>query len=225
MFNKKTLLTLFAAVSIMGTATWLSRFKAPQQAKVQTIYISQNSQVPELSCYPERYNKPDQLNKFAFNGAVYYEVHARSKDESQTSIFEPQNSPFAIFYFRTKLGECKFLNADSQIGSRLLYMPKPVALHFSKLQFQPFFEDCLKKNANSLNPKQHCNKSFEKFINTPKEETSEGTEFFYPEDIEVLNKMGIRTDKVQVITTPSDFEQLERRRFEEYSNPKSVEEK
>ena len=218
MFNKKILITLFAATSILGVATWLSLFKAPQQAKVQTIYISQNSQVPELSCYPERYNKPDQLNKFTFDGAVYYEVHARLKEVAKEAAFK-------IFYFRTKLGECKFLNPHDQIGSRLLYMPKPVALHFSKLQFQPFFEDCLKKNANSSNPNQYCNKSFEKFINAPKEETSEGTDFFYPEDIEVLNKRGIRTDKVQVITTPSDFEQLERRRFEQYSNPKSVKEK
>ena len=94
-----------------------------------------------------------------------------------------------------------------------------------KLQYQPFFEDCLKKNANSSNPKQHCNKSFEESLNAPSEETSEGTDFLYPEDIEVLNKRGIRTDKVQVITTPSDFEQLERRRFEQYSYPKSVKEK
>ena len=214
MFNKKALLILFVAASSLGVATWLSLFKAPQQAKVQTIYISQNSQVPELSCYPERYNKPDQLNKFAFNGAVYYEVHARLKDESQTSTFESQDSPFAIFYFRTKLGECKFLNADSQIGSRLLYMPKPVALHFSKLQFQPFFEDCLKKNANSSNPKQHCNKSFEESLNAPSEVSSEGTDFLYPEDIEVLNEMGIRTDNVQVITKPSDFEKFRHRQIE-----------
>ncbi|PSB23688.1 hypothetical protein [Chlorogloea sp. CCALA 695] len=218
MFNKKTLLTLFAAASILGVATWISPWKAPQQAKVQTIYISQTSQVPELSCYPDRYSKPDQINKFTFDGAVYYEVHARLKEVAK-------DSPFKIFYFRTKLGECKFLNPHDQIGSRLLYMPKPVALHFSKLQFQPAFERCLKKNANSPNPKQRCIKLFEESINAPSEETSEGTDFFYPEDVEVLNNMGIKTDEALVITTPSDFEELERRRFEEYSNPKSVEEK
>jgi hypothetical protein len=218
MFNKKALFTLLAAASILGVATWLSLFKAPQQAKVQTIYISQSSQVPELACYPERYSKPDKLNKFTFNGAVYYEVHARLKEVAKEAAFE-------IFYFRTKLGECKFLNPNSQIGSRLLYFPKPVALHFSKLQFQSAFEDCLKQNANKPYPKQHCIKSFEESINAPSEVSSEGTDFFYPEDVEVLNNMGIRTDKALVITTPSDFEELERRRFEEYSNPKSVEEK
>lgn len=218
MFNKKALITLFAAASGLGVATWLSLFKVPQQAKVQTIYISQNSQVPELTCYPDRYGRPDKLNKFSFNGAVYYEVHARLEEVAK-------ESPFKIFYFRTLLGECKFLNPHSQIGSRLLYVPKPVALHFSKLQFQPAFELCLKKNANNSNPKQHCIKSFEEFINAPKEETSEGTDFLYPEDIEVLNEMGINTDKAIVITKPSDFEELERRRFEEYSNPKSVEKK
>ncbi len=217
MFNKKTSLTLFAAVSILGAATWLSLFKAkvPQQVKVQTIYISQTSQVPELSCYPDRYGKPKQLKKFAFNGAVYYEVYASSKDESQASTFEPQDSPFAIFYFRTKLGECKFLNPHDQIGSRLLYMPEPVALHFSKLLFQSAFEDCLKQNANSPNPKQHCIKSFEESINVPAEVSSEGTDFFYPEDVEVLNNMGIRTDKALVITTPSDFAEIRRRHIEE----------
>jgi hypothetical protein len=182
--------------------------QAPQQAKVQTIYISQNSQVPELSCYPERYNKPDKLNKFTFNGAVYYEVHARLKDVSKEAAFE-------IFYFRTKLGECKFLNPNSQIGSRLLYVPKPVALHFSKLQYQPVFERCLKKNANSPNPRQNCIDFFEEFINVPPEVSSEGTDFIYPEDVEVLNQLGIRTDKAQVITTPSDFEELERRHIEQ----------
>jgi hypothetical protein len=215
MFNKKALLTLFTAASILGVATLFSLFKAPQQAKVQTIYISQTPQVPELSCYPDRYRKPTKLNKFAFNGAVYYEVHASSKDESQASTFEPQNSPFEIFYFRTRLGECKLLNPDSQIGSRLLYVPKPVALHFSKLQYQPVFERCLKKNANSPNPKQNCIKFFEEFINVPSEVAAEGTDFLYPEDVEVLNKMGIRTDKAQVITTPSDFEELERRHIEQ----------
>ena len=208
MFNKKALLTLLAAASILGVANWRSLFKAPQQAKVQTIYISQTSQVPEITCYPERYSKPDQLNKFSFNGAVYYEVHARLKEVAK-------ESPFKIFYFRTKLGECKFLNPHDQIGSRLLYMPKPVALHFSKLQFQPAFERCLKKNANSPEPKQRCIKLFEESINASSEETSEGTDFFYPEDVEVLNNMGIRTDKALVITTPSDFEELERRRFEQ----------
>jgi len=208
MFNKKTLITLFAATSILGVATWLSLFKAPQQAKVQTIYISQNSQVPELSCYPEQYNKPDQLNKFTFEGAVYYEVHARLKEVAK-------ESPFKIFYFRTKLGECKFLNPHDQLGSRLLYVPKPVALHFSKLQYQSAFEHCLKKNANSPNPKQHCIKFFEEFINVPPEVSPEGTNFIYPEDVEVLNNMGIRTDKAFVINKSSDFEELERRRFEQ----------
>lgn len=218
MFNKKTLLTLFAAASSLGIATWLSLFKEPQQAKVQTIYISQNSQVPELSCYPDRYSKPDQLNKFTFDGAVYYEVHARLKDISK-------ESPFEIFYFRIKLGECKFLNPNSQIGSRLLYVPKPVALHFSKLQFQSAFEDCLKQNVNKPDPKQHCIKSFEESINVPPEVTAEGTDFLYPEDAEVLNEMGIRTDKALVITKPSELEELERRHIEEYSNPKSGEKK
>lgn len=215
MFNKKAVITLFAAASSLGIATWLSLFKAPQQAKVQTIYISQTSQVPELSCYPERYSKPVELNKTTFNGAVYYEVHARLKNEDRASTFESQDSPFEIFYFRTRLGECKFLNPHDQIGSRLLYMPKPVALHFSRLQFQPGFEDCLKKNANSQNPKQHCVKFFEENINVPAEVSSEGTDFLYPEDIEVLNEMGIRTDKAQVITTPSDFEELRRRHIEQ----------
>lgn len=208
MFNKKALLTLFVAASSLGVTTWLSLFKAPQQAKVQTIYISQNSQVPELSCYPERYSKPDQLNKFAFNGAVYYEVHARLKGETQSSTFE-------ILYFRIRLGECKLLNPRFEIGSRLLYVPKSVALHFSKLQYQSAFEHCLKKNANSPNPKQHCIKFFEEFINVPPEVSPEGTDFIYPEDVEVLNNMGIRTDKAFVITKPSDFEELERRRFEQ----------
>lgn len=217
MFDKKILLTLFAAASILGVATWLSLFKATQQAKVQTIYISQTSQVPELSCYPERYSKPDQLNKFTFDEAVYYEVHARLKDISK-------ESPVEIFYFRTSLGECKFLNPNSQIGSRLLYMPKPAALHFSKLQYQSAFEDCLKQNANSSNPKQHCIKSFEESINVPPEVTPEGTDFLYPEDVEVLNKMGIRTDKVLVITKSSELEELERRYIEKYTNPKPVEE-
>lgn len=208
MFNKKALITLPVAASILGVVTWLSLFKAPQQAKVQTIYISQNSQVPELSCYPDRYSKPDKLNKITFNRAVYYEVHARLKGETQSS-------PFEIFYFRTLLGECKFLNPHSQLGSRLLYVPKPVALHFSKLQYQSAFERCLKQNANSPNPKQHCIKFFEEFINVPPGLTAEGTDFLYPEDVEVLNNMGIRTDKAFVITKPSDFEELERRRFEQ----------
>ena len=208
MFNKKALLTLFVAASSLGVATWISLFKAPQQAKVQTIYISQNSQVPELSCYPDGYSKPDQLNKFAFDGAVYYEAHARLKGETQSSTFE-------IFYFRTRLGECKLLNPRFQIGSRLLYVPKPVALHFSKLQYQSAFEHCLKKNANSPNPKQHCIKFFEEFINVPPEVSPEGTDFIYPEDVEVLNNMGIRTDKAFVINKSSDFEELERRRFEQ----------
>ena len=104
-------------------------------------------------------------------------------------------------------------------------MPKPVALHFFKLQFQPAFERCLKKNANSLDPKQSCIKFFEKSINVPPEVTAEGTDFLYPEDVEVLNKMGIRTDKVLVITKPSELEEVERRYIEKYTNPKSVDEK
>ncbi len=210
MFNKKTLLTLFAATSILGIATCLSLFKAkaPQQAKVQTIYISQASQVPELSCYPDRYSKPDKLNKFTFDGAVYYEVHARLKNISK-------ESPFEIFYFRTRLGECKFLNPHDQIGSRLLYFPKPVALHFARLQFQSAFEDCLKQNTNNPNPKQHCIKSFEEAVNVPPEVSPEGTDFLYPEEVEVLNNMGIRTDKAFVINKPSDFEEFRRRQIEE----------
>lgn len=215
MFNKKAMIILPVAASILGVATWLLLFKAPQQAKVQTIYISQTSQVPELSCYPERYGEPVKLNKITFNGAVYYEVHARLKDDSQASTFESQDSPFEIFYFRTKLGECKFLNPHDQVGSRLLYVPKPVALHFSKIQFQSAFERCLKQNANSPDPKQHCIKSFEEVINVPPEVSSEGTEFLYPEDVEVLNKMGIRTDKALVINTPSDFEEFRRRHIQE----------
>lgn len=208
MFDRKVLLTLLTAASILGVANYISRSYASQQAaKVQTIRVSQNFQIPELPCYPNRYSKPDQLNKFPFDRAVYYEIHARLKDE-------PQESPFEILYFRTSLKECKLLNSDSQIGSRLLYVPKAVALHFAKLQFQPPFERCLKQNANAPDPKQRCIKNFEDFINVSQDVTSEGTDFLYPEDVEVLNQMGIRTDRALVITTPSDVEELRRRQLE-----------
>lgn len=208
MFNKKALLTLFTAASILGVANYISFSKASQQANVQTIYVAQNSQHSELTCYPERYSKPEKLNKFPFGGAVYYEIHARLKKV-------PQESPFEILYFRTSFKECELLNPDSQIGSRLLYVPKAVALHFSKLQFQPPFERCLKQNANSPDPKQRCIKIFEDFINVSQEATSEGTDFLYPEDVEVLNQMGIRTDRALVITKPSEVRELRRRQLEQ----------
>lgn len=208
MFNRKVLLTLFTAASILGVANHISGSKASQQAKVQTIHVSQNFQVPEIPCYPDRYSKPEKLNKFPFDRAVYYEIHARSKDI-------PQESPFEILYFRTSPQECKLLNPDSQIGSRLLYVPKAVALHFAKLQFQPLFERCLKQNANAPDPKQRCIKNFEDFINVSQDVTSEGTDFLYPEDVEVLNQMGIRTDRALVITKPSDVEELRRRQLEQ----------
>lgn len=208
MFNRKALLTLFTAASILGIATCISLSKASQQAKVQTIHVSQNSQDSELICYPYRYSKPEKLNKFPFGGAVYYEIQARLKNV-------PQESSFEVLYFRTSLKRCELLNPDSQIGSRLLYMPKAVALHFSKLQFQPPFERCLKQNANSPDPKQRCIKIFEDFINVSQEVTSEGTDFLYPEDVEVLNEMGIRTDKALVITKPSDVRELRRRQLEQ----------
>ncbi len=208
MFNRKVLLTLFTAASILGVANHISFSKASQQAKVQTIQVSQNFQDPELPCYPNRYGKPEQINKFPFDRAVYYEIHARLKDE-------PKESPFEIIYLRTSLKECKLLNSDSQIGSRLLYVPKAVALHFSKLQFRPPFERCLKQNANAPDPKQRCIKVFEDLINVSQDVTSEGTDFLYPEDVEVLNQMGIRTDRALVITKPSEIEEIRRRQLEQ----------
>lgn len=99
MFDRKVLLTLLTAASILGVANHISRSYASQQAaKVQTIRVSQNFQIPELPCYPNRYSKPEQINKFPFEPAVYYEIHARSKDI-------PQESPFEILYFRTSLKE------------------------------------------------------------------------------------------------------------------------
>jgi hypothetical protein len=208
MFNRKALLTLFTAASILGIANYISQSYASQQAKVQTIHVSQNSPDLELTCYPDRYSKPEKLNKFPFDRAVYYEIHARLKNV-------PQESPFEVLYFRTSLKECKLLNPDSQVGSRLLYVPRAVALHFSKLQFQPPFERCLKQNASAPNPKQRCIKNFEDFINVSQEVTAEGTDFLYPEDVEVLNQMGIRTDRALVITKPSDVEELRRRQLEQ----------
>lgn len=41
------------------------------------------------------------------------------------------------------------------------------------------------------------------------------TDFLYPEDVEVLNNMEIRTDKAFVITKPSDFEEFRRRHTQE----------
>lgn len=208
MFNRNALLTLLATASFLGVAAWISLSQASQQAKVKTIYVSQTSQVPEIACYPDLYNKPEKLNKFTFDGAAYYEINARLKNVSQ-------ESPFEILYFRTSPEECKLLNPDSQIGSRLLYMPKAVAVHFSMLQFQPPFDRCLKQNASNSDPRQLCIKSFEKFINAPPEESSEGTDFLYPEDVEVLSKMGIRTDKALVITKPSELREPQRKQPEQ----------
>lgn len=94
-------------------------------------------------------------------------------------------------------------------------MPKAVALHFAKLQFRPPFERCLKENANAPDPKQRCIKIFEDLINVSQGLAAEGSEFLYPEDVEVLNQMGIRTDRALVITKPSDLTEIRRRQLEQ----------
>lgn len=192
-------------VIVLSIAAYFSRSTGTQPPKAQTLLASN---VSELACYPQRYGKPEQINKFPFGGIVYYEVQASLKDEIKDSLIE-------ILYFKTSPKGCQWLNPEDQIGSRLLYMPKPVALHFAKLQYQPPFNRCLKQNAQNPNPKQHCVKIFEADINVPPELMAEENHFLYPEEVEVLNQLGIKTDKALVITKPSELGEAWRKQLEQ----------
>lgn len=203
---KKFVFTSVAAAAL-GLVAYLGVSKGTVSPQAQTILAAQEES--ELSCYPKRYAKPDQLSKYPFGGTIYYEVQAISKGA-------PKNSSVQILYFRTSPKGCEFLNGDSPVGSRLLYMPKPVALHFARLQYQPRFDRCLKQNSSTPDPKAHCVKIFEEAINVAPELLSEGYSFLYPEEVEVLNQIGIKTDKALVITKSSDLEKARRKQLQRH---------
>lgn len=203
--RKQKFLLIFITALLLSLVAYLFLSKGSQLPKAQTLLASNQS---ELACYPKRYAKPQQLNKFPFGGVVYYEVQAVAKTEPSDLFVE-------ILYFSTSPKGCKWLNPDSQVGSRLLYMPKPVALHFAKLQYQPAFEQCLKQHAQNPHPKQHCIKTFEADINVPSELMSEANSFLYPEEVEILHQLGIKTDKALVITKPSDLDAARRKELEQ----------
>lgn len=183
---------------MLSMAIYLFLEGATQQPAAHTLLAGQKSELP---CYPNTFAKARIINQFTFKGSTYYEVYAPPKND-------PNSTYLSILYFRTSIKGCELLNPNTVIGSRLLYMPEPVALHFARLRFQTLLDQCLQERVGQINAREHCRRKLESLINVPGDVKAEGIEFLYPEDVEALRQMGIKANQVFVIKTEKDLQEL-----------------
>jgi hypothetical protein len=159
-------------------------------------------------CYPTTFHLPEEVRYVqSEDGYRYYEAIAKPKFSTSTnSSDEFVTNPYATLYIRTTKDACKWLNRNDLRSGRLKFMPSKVAIALALQRYSEIIKNCL----DSLPAKAEsiaCTKQLEVAVNQPPNWASPQIDYLFPDDVEALNELGVRTDKVLVVDSIQNLEQ------------------
>uniref|UniRef100_B8HZ11 Uncharacterized protein n=1 Tax=Cyanothece sp. (strain PCC 7425 / ATCC 29141) TaxID=395961 RepID=B8HZ11_CYAP4 len=152
------------------------------------------------SCYPTTFYSPQQVRYVdAGNGYRYYEAIAQPRFET--------SGPYATLYIRTSGQTCKWLNRNDLASGRLTFMPEPVAIALAKLQYSELLDQC-RASLTQGSGFGSCTEQLESEINQPPDWTAAQINYLFPDDALALKELGIKTDRVLVVRSVQELENL-----------------